>query len=150
MRKAINTLQFVWLFFIVRLYKSNGRIIKLSLSNQKFALNYWIQRSTQFLFFLVSFFGDKTARIASSKICFRPFWVNAEHSRYLAAPTSFANDRPYLNYKLQFKKVQYGIKRMTMIKLKCPYLWIGDWRQPFLFQFFDTFFVLSKIYFSSH
>ena len=39
---------------------------------------------------------------------------------------------------------------MTMIKFKCPYLWIGDWRQPFLFQFFDTFFVLSKIYFSSH
>ena len=115
MRKAINTLQFVWLFFIVRLHKSNGRIIKLSLSNQKFALNYWIQRSTQVLFFPVVFLGDKTARIASSKICFRPFWVNAEHSRYLAAPTSFANDRPYLNYKVQFKKVQYEIKRMQTI-----------------------------------
>ena len=130
MRKAINTLQFVWLFFIVRLYKSNGRIIKLSLSNQKFALNYWIQRSTQFLFFLVSFFGDKTARIASSKICFRPFWVNAEHSRYLAAPTSFANDRPYLNYKVHFKKVQYEIQKLhehDKVKVSLP---VDRWLAP--------------------
>ena len=130
MRKAINTLQFVWLFFIVRLYKSNGRIIKLSLSNQKFALNYWIQRSTQFLFFLVSFFGDKTARIASSKICFRPFWVNAEHSRYLAAPTSFANDRPYLNYKVHFKKVQYEIQKLHEHDKVKVFLPVDRWLAP--------------------
>ena len=130
MRKAINTLQFVWLFFIVRLYKSNGRIIKLSLSNQKFALNYWIQRSTQFLFFLVSFLGDKTARIASSKICFRPFWVNAEHSRYLAAPTSFANDRPYLNYKVHFKKVQYEIQKLHEHDKVKVFLPVDRWLAP--------------------
>ena len=130
MRKAINTLQFVWLFFIVRLYKSNGRIIKLSLSNQKFALNFWIQRSTQFLFFLVSFLGDKTARIASSKICFRPFWVNAEHSRYLAAPTSFANDRPYLNHKVQFKKVQYEIQKLQEHDKIKVFLPVDRWLAP--------------------
>ena len=89
-----------------------GGSLSLSLLNQKLALNYFIQRSTQVLFFPVVFLGDKTARIASSKICFRPFWVNAEHSRYLAAPTSFANDRPYLNYKVQFKKVQYEIQKL--------------------------------------
>ena len=130
MRKAINTLQFVWLFFIVRFYKSYGRIIKLSLLNQKLALNYFIQRSTQVLFFPVVFLGDKTARIASSKICFRPFWVNAEHSRYLAAPTSFANDRPYLNYKVQFKKVQYEIQKLQEHDKVKVFLPVDRWLAP--------------------
>ena len=39
--------------------------------------------------------GHKTARIASSNTCLRPLWVNAEHSRYLTAPTSLAIDKPW-------------------------------------------------------
>lgn len=38
--------------------------------------------------------GQRTARIASSKTILRPFWVNAEHSRYLTAPISFIICRP--------------------------------------------------------
>lgn len=39
--------------------------------------------------------GDSTARIASSKTFFRPFCVNAEHSRYLTALISLHIVRPY-------------------------------------------------------
>jgi len=38
--------------------------------------------------------GQSTARIASSNTVFRPFWVNALHSRYFTAPISFAMARP--------------------------------------------------------
>ena len=38
--------------------------------------------------------GQSTARIASSNTVFSPFCVNAEHSRYFTAPTSFAIANP--------------------------------------------------------
>ena len=44
--------------------------------------------------------GHSTARMASSNTVLRPFWVRAEHSRYLVAPTSLAMDRPYRRNKV--------------------------------------------------
>lgn len=38
--------------------------------------------------------GHKTARIASSKTVFNPFWVSAEHSKYFTELISFAIARP--------------------------------------------------------
>lgn len=38
--------------------------------------------------------GSNAATIASSKTFFNPFWVNAEHSTYLTAPSSLANLSP--------------------------------------------------------
>lgn len=43
-----------------------------------------------FLLFRLSTAGQRTALIASSKTVFRPFWVNAEHSKYFTARMSFA------------------------------------------------------------
>jgi hypothetical protein len=37
--------------------------------------------------------GAKTARIASSNTFLRPFWVRAEHSRYLYEKKALVNDR---------------------------------------------------------
>jgi len=39
-------------------------------------------------------FGQRTARIASSKTVLRPFCVSAEHSKYFTAPISFAIAKP--------------------------------------------------------
>ena len=88
-----------------------------SFFNQKWDWNCLFQSNMHDLFFLDCFGGDKTARIASSNICLRPFWVNAEHSRYFDAPTSFANDRPYLNWKLHFNSVW-------------KYWWMTYWSKP--------------------
>ena len=41
-------------------------------------------------FFLLGFGGLRTARIASSNTCFRPFCVSAEHSKYFTELTSLA------------------------------------------------------------
>uniref|UniRef100_A0A034W3Y8 Uncharacterized protein n=1 Tax=Bactrocera dorsalis TaxID=27457 RepID=A0A034W3Y8_BACDO len=38
--------------------------------------------------------GHSTERMASSKTVFKPFCVNAEHSRYLTAPISLAIAKP--------------------------------------------------------
>lgn len=38
--------------------------------------------------------GHNTARMASSKTVFKPFWVNAEHSKYFTEPISLAIARP--------------------------------------------------------
>jgi hypothetical protein len=38
--------------------------------------------------------GQRTALIASSKTVLSPLVVNAEHSKYLTAPTSLAIERP--------------------------------------------------------
>jgi hypothetical protein len=38
----------------------------------------------------------RTARIASSKTFFNPFWVRAEHSKYFTAPISFAMLAPWV------------------------------------------------------
>ena len=53
-----------------------------------------IHRRLQGRAFLGFCAGHKTARMASSNTCLRPLWVNAEHSRYLTAPTSLAIDKP--------------------------------------------------------
>jgi len=45
-------------------------------------------------FFLGFGFGHKYARIASSNTVFKPFCVNAEHSRYLTAFISLRIDSP--------------------------------------------------------
>ena len=44
-------------------------------------------------------FGHRTARIASSNTVLSPFWVSAEHSRYLTAPISFAIARPWQTHR---------------------------------------------------
>ena len=54
---------------------------------------FLIQRRIHPFFFDFGF-GHKCARIASSKTVFKPFWVNAEHSRYLTAPISLRIDSP--------------------------------------------------------
>ena len=56
-----------------------------------------IHRRLQGRAFLGFCAGHKTARMASSNTCLRPLWVNAEHSRYLTAPTSLAIDKPWKN-----------------------------------------------------
>jgi hypothetical protein len=38
--------------------------------------------------------GLNTALMASSSTVFNPFWVNAEHSMYLMAPSSLRIDSP--------------------------------------------------------
>lgn len=54
---------------------------------------FLIQRRIHPFFFDLGF-GHKCARIASSKTVFKPFCVNAEHSRYLTAPISLRMDSP--------------------------------------------------------
>eukprot|EP01137_Pigoraptor_chileana_P030683 Opistho-2@17519 len=46
-------------------------------------------------FFPWGFWGQRTARMASSNTVLRPFCVSAEHSRYLTALTSLAICRPW-------------------------------------------------------
>lgn len=53
-------------------------------------------QSTVHLLFLALCGGVSTARIASSKTCFRPRCVSAEHSRYLTALISFAITQPWV------------------------------------------------------
>lgn len=50
--------------------------------------------SVQLRFFFCGMIGHNTALIASSNTVFSPFCVNAEHSRYLTAPISFAIASP--------------------------------------------------------
>lgn len=52
------------------------------------------QSRQQGLFFLGLGCGQSTARMASSKTFLSPFWVRAEHSRYLTEPISLAMARP--------------------------------------------------------
>jgi len=52
--------------------------------------------------------GQSTARIASSNTVLSPLVVNAEHSRYLTAPTSLAMERPIL-LQLQYDKIQKAL-----------------------------------------
>ena len=62
--------------------------------------------------------GHRTALMASSKTVFRPFWVRAEHSRYLTAPTSLAMARPCEERVTSVTKVSY---------MWLSYLGVGDW-----------------------
>lgn len=52
------------------------------------------QSRQQGLFFLGLGCGQSTARMASSKTFLSPFWVRAEHSRYLTEPISLAMANP--------------------------------------------------------
>jgi len=53
--------------------------------------------------------GQRTALIASSKTVLSPLVVNAEHSKYLTAPTSLAIERPVVYFvELQFDKIRDG------------------------------------------
>ena len=57
--------------------------------------------------------GHNTARMASSKTVFKPFCVNAEHSKYFTEPISFAIARPWkkkLYCKLCEKKLRFSPK----------------------------------------
>jgi len=62
-------------------------------STQRFNAQHQMRR--HFGFGLVTLRGKSTARMASSKTVLRPFWVSAEHSRYLTALMSFASARPW-------------------------------------------------------
>lgn len=53
-----------------------------------------IYRIEHLRLFFGGMMGQRTARIASSNTVFRPFWVRAEHSRYLTAPISLAMASP--------------------------------------------------------
>ena len=55
---------------------------------------YIIRQNLLIEFFWITGAGHRTALIASSKTVLRPFWVRAEHSRYLTAPTSLAMANP--------------------------------------------------------
>ena len=55
---------------------------------------YIIRQNLLIEFFWITGTGHRTALIASSKTVLRPFWVRAEHSRYLTAPTSLAMANP--------------------------------------------------------
>jgi len=60
------------------------------------AANRKVYKRTHFLLFTGSG-GSNAARIASSKTFFNPFCVNAEHSTYLTAFSSFASFSPCSN-----------------------------------------------------
>lgn len=53
-----------------------------------------IYRIEHLRLFFGGMMGQRTARIASSNTVLRPFWVRAEHSRYLTAPISLAMASP--------------------------------------------------------
>lgn len=55
-------------------------------------IKFYIRRHLRWRRFCGS--GRKTARTASSKTCFSPRWVNAEHSIYFTARILFANFWP--------------------------------------------------------
>lgn len=61
--------------------------------------------------------GHNTARMASSKTVLRPFWVNAEHSRYLTAPTSFAIESP-CGYVIGARRFSFSFSMVSLSSLK--------------------------------
>jgi len=67
--------------------------ISVHLFTQRFNAQHQMRRHLGFG--LVTLRGKSTARMASSKTVLRPFWVSAEHSRYLTALMSFASARPW-------------------------------------------------------
>lgn len=54
----------------------------------------------------------QTARMASSKTVFNPFWVKAEHSRYFTAPMSFCICTP-IGYEIGDMRLQKGAERLN-------------------------------------
>lgn len=54
-----------------------------------------IYRIEHLRLFFTGMMGQSTARIASSNTVLRPFWVRAEHSKYLTAPISLAIASPW-------------------------------------------------------
>ena len=85
--------------------------------------------------------GHRTALIASSKTVLRPFWVRAEHSRYLTAPTSLAMANP-CNQKYYDSPI--------WILLLISYLGVGNRSQLFLLQLFYGLLVFSQVLLCTH
>ena len=68
--------------------------------------------------------GQRTARIASSNTALSPFWVKAEHSRYLTARISLAMARPcgYVMgesfFSFSFSMVSLSSRRSSLVPTK--------------------------------
>lgn len=65
--------------------------------------------------------GHKTARMASSKTFFNPFWVKAEHSRYLTEAISFAIASP-CGYVIGWSFLSFNLSSVFTSSLRSSFV----------------------------